>query len=54
MQEGMLLIVVVGSVKRRRGRSTGERVVHRVHLPILYLDDVCVEWIGDPGSRWIL
>lgn len=29
MQEGMLLIVVVGSVKRRRGRSTGERVVHR-------------------------
>lgn len=51
MQEGMLLIVVVGSVKRRRGRSTGERVVH---LPILYLDDVCVEWIGDPGSRWIL
>lgn len=46
-----------------RGSGIGEkeaRAQHRrksstsVHLPILYLDDVCVEWIGDPGSRWIL
>lgn len=46
-----------------RGSGIGEkeaRAQHRrksstsVHLPILYLDDVCEEWIGDPGSRWIL